>query len=158
MGDKPLKTINVHVGSSKTGEPVFEEMLVTDLGDSVMRIERSPGLVLGIARGDEIKYRVESGQFDVLRRGGNVAIQVYYMQKQLNEQQISEFAESLSQTLGANWDGFTPKQAVFSIDLRRNGFAAIENEFNRFIAIHPLVEWHYSNVFADDGVTALNWW
>ncbi|SHN10805.1 DUF4265 domain-containing protein [Rhizobacter sp. OV335] len=158
MVDRPLKTINVHVGSSNTGEPVFEEMLVTDLGDSVMRVERSPGLVLGIARGDEIRYRMESGQFEVLRRAGNVAIQVYYMQKQLSEQQISAFAESLGEAMGATWDGFTPKQAVFSIDLKRNGFPAIENAFNRFIEGHPRVEWHYSNVFADDGTTPLNWW
>ena len=30
--------------------------------------------------------------------------------------------------------------------------------FEGFVALHPEHEWHFGNVYGDDGVTPLGWW
>jgi hypothetical protein len=34
----------------------------------------------------------------------------------------------------------------------------LEEKLNRAVEGSPGAEWYYGNVYADDGVTPLNWW
>jgi hypothetical protein len=61
-------TIELVAGKKSSGDPAFEEVLVDVVGEDVYRLVASPGLVLGVAAGDEIK--VTGGQFEVVSRGG----------------------------------------------------------------------------------------
>ena len=50
----------------------FEPVHVERTGESKYRILYSPGLILGIAAGDEIELIEDQGRFEVSSRGGNV--------------------------------------------------------------------------------------
>jgi len=150
-----MRTINVFAGNSDNGNRVYEQLLVTDLENSIFRIEASPGLVLGIAKGDEIEFRSETGDYKILRRGGNLSIQIFISPEMKTS--LSKLQSELEISLGASLDGLTEKQAVFSIAASR-GFQSIEKFLNKFVAENPKSEWFYGNVYDSDGVTPLNWW
>jgi hypothetical protein len=150
-----IETINIVTGSSTNGERVYEEVPVVEVGNSIFRIEKSPGLVLGIANGDEIKFHPETGRYELIRRRGNIAIQVYITPAMKTA--LNRLNSDLNKLLGATLDGLSEKQAVFTVHASR-GFAAIENILNRFVAENPGAEWYYGNIYGEDGVTPLNWW
>ena len=78
MTDGSLRTtIDLVAGQKTSGEPVLEEVLVTQVQTGCYRIEATPGVVLGMARGDLIEYDDVSKAFAVLERGGNLAVHVY---------------------------------------------------------------------------------
>ena len=60
------------------GRPAQEEVLVERLEPNRFRLLQSPGLVSGLAAGDE--FSVDAGHFNeprVLRRSGNRAVQIF---------------------------------------------------------------------------------
>jgi hypothetical protein len=82
----------------------------------------SPGLVEGIAAGDEIELTGEEPRFRVTRRGGNVCVQFFW------SGDMSECARSMGAdlaALGGRVDGETPGLLVFTIPVAA-GFTAIE--------------------------------
>lgn len=150
-----METINILAGNSDSGNPVFEEVAVTSVGGSRYRLLRTPGLVLGIARGDEIIYDKLTGTFTLGERGGNVAIQIYL--NDVTEAEVAQLAALLKQHSQATWDGYSRSQAVFSFPAKI-GFEVMQKLLSQFVSQHPQVEWYYGNVYAEDGVTPLNWW
>jgi hypothetical protein len=67
-------TANVNlVAKMKNGNPVEESVLVETLGPNRFRLVRSPGLVPGLAAGDEFELAAaEAHGYRLLIRGGNV--------------------------------------------------------------------------------------
>lgn len=63
-------------GYKDSGEPVYENLLVAHLTPSIVRLIKSPGIVLGIAAGDTICVD-GSGKFTLIERAGNIAVQIY---------------------------------------------------------------------------------
>lgn len=150
-----MRTIKIQAGTSSSGEPVFEEIAVEPTEDSWLRVLRTPGLVLGIARDDQISYDSQSFALRLERRGGRVGVQLYFASAGSDE--IANLAAALERVVSATWDGLSDKQAVFSFPARA-GFAEAELLLNQFKDSHPGSDWFYCNVYDDDGVTALNWW
>jgi hypothetical protein len=144
-------TITIIAGRKASGEPVFEEVLVDRLGGDEYQVIATPGLVLGIARADRIRWTGGEQQPTVLERGGYVALQIHGEHRAAYEIQPQVAA------LGGYLDGRAPLLTVYSIPVRA-GFGRIEQLAEQIRAGHPEVEWYYGNVYAEDGTTPLNWW
>jgi hypothetical protein len=137
------------------GRPLKEPVHVENLGDDMFRLLYSPGLVLGIAAGDEFRLLGDDGAFEVTRRGGNLAIQVYCTSSVPPHQ--AELEERVAQ-LGGTLDGSIDRGLAFTIPVTA-GFAAIEAIFNTWVASHEGWDWYYGNVYDPvDGITPLCWW
>ena len=145
----PLKLV---AGRKTTGEPVYEEVLGSPRPGGTFEVLKTPGLVMGIAAGDQIQIGDEPGTFDVVERGGNLAIHVY------GPGSAGRSIESDVGRLGGWWDGGIPDRlTIYTIPVTA-GWAAIEDLLNRLARSAGDVEWFYGNVYAEDGSTPLNWW
>ena len=142
--------VDLFAGHNSRGEPVLEEVHVDRLDDGTYRVVATPGLVLGIAAGDVLRVTAD-GRYEIVRRGGNLAVQVFGPPEVIEEVTKDVWA------LGGSLEGRTDKLTVFTVPVRA-GFAAVERVFEDLVARHPEVEWYYGNVYADDGVTPLDWW
>jgi hypothetical protein len=139
----------------RDGKPSVEPVHAVELSDGRFRLLYSPGFVQGIAAGDEFRLLDEPGAFEVTRRSGNVAVQVF------GSEPLAPLAEGLVRgvaELGGVLDGQIERGMVFTIPVVA-GFPAIEAVFNEFVSSHPKTEWLFGNVYdPTDGVTPLNWW
>ena len=142
-----LEHVNVDVaaGTNSSGEPVFERLPARLLDDGTYQIVSSPMLVLGLAAGDQITLL--DGEFQVVSRSGNIAVQVFGAPAAV----VASLREAVA-TLGGNLDGQEPRAVVFTIPVAV-GFQAIESVFNQ-----AEVDWYFGNVYDSDGVTPLLWW
>ena len=111
----------------------------------------TPGLVLGVAADDVVQVG-DDGRFEVLQRGGNVAVQVTTQQAQAEVQKLVADVEGI----GGWLDGYhAGRLAVFTFPMR-TGFEAIESVIDAYARRHG-EEWYYGNVY-DDHDEPLNWW
>ena len=148
------QTVELYAGNRSDGSPVQEQVLVEPLSANQYKVLCSPGLVQGIAADDVIDV-VAGDRFEVVRRGGNLCIQVY-APKDLHDIEV-ELTRGLS-PLGGRLDGKAPKQVVFTVPAAA-GFAAIERVLQACVEKFVATEWYYGNVYdTRDGVTPLNWW
>src|SRR5258708_5127854 len=70
-------TVNL-VGQITPTGPLYESLLVEPLGDNRYRLLKSPGLVPGLAAGDEFEVtEAAPSGYKIIRRGGNVAVQLF---------------------------------------------------------------------------------
>jgi hypothetical protein len=153
-------TVNL-VAVLHDGRRVPENLLVENIAENRFRLLRSPGLVQGIAAGDEFELAQEEPDgYRLLKRAGNVCLQVF-----VGTDKVAEFRQTLVplvERIGGRLDGeaaFTElANLVFTIPINA-GFPAIEAVMARAKAISPACEWFYGNVYdLKDGVTPLNWW
>jgi len=139
----------------RRGRPIVETVHAESLGNGHYKLLHSPGLVQGIAAGDEFRFTDANGAFEVLSRAGNIVVQLYA------NAGVEPFAAELGSSvraLGGTLDGRVARGMVFSIPVGV-GFEAIEGLFNSFVADKPGVQWAYGNVYADaEGRVPLNWW
>ncbi len=120
-------------------EPVHAERLL----NGNYRLRHSPGFVQGIAAGDEFRVLNEIGEFEVVRRGGDVAVQVY------SRTAVESYKVPLSKKVAAigGWlDGSIDRGMVFTIPSSA-GLGVIESIFNEFQSVTPGTEWMYGNVY-----------
>lgn len=148
MGEQHI-ALAVHGGSGR--EPVHVEVL--DRGR--YRLLHSPGLVIGVAAGDEIELLDEAGHFKVVRRAGNIAVQVFA--REAVQPFRDELAAAVGEALSGSLDGGIERGLVFTIPVSA-GFAAIEAFFDDFVKTHPETEWTYGNVYDPDTGSPLGWW
>jgi hypothetical protein len=131
-----------------------EPIHVEPLGGSRYRVMYTPGLVYGIAAGDEIEAAESEGTFRVLERGGNVAVRV------LSEEPLGELPEILaaevSHQLGGTLDGRLNRGAAFTVPIKV-GFSRIESLLASFVSKHPGTLWEYGNIY-DENNQPLDWW
>jgi hypothetical protein len=149
------------VAGFRDGEPVYEYVPAVSLGGNRYRLTGSPGFALGIANGDEIETDpAERLGYRVLRRGGNVGIQVFLWRYSADErakltQKIKQIGGWLD---GGRGDGSGASLLVYTIPVTA-GFAAIESVMSEASAQLPIDQWLYANVYDPmDGVTPLDWW
>lgn len=140
-----IEDIDLIAGVNSSGDPVSERLPAKSVGDYEYVLAASPVLVLGLAAGDRIRAR--DGSFEILERGGNLAIQVFGAAPVV----IAQLREAVIE-LGGILDGQDLKAAVFTVPVGA-GFPAIERLFD---ASH--VEWYFGNVYEVDGVTPIGWW
>ncbi|MDH5708148.1 MAG: DUF4265 domain-containing protein [Hylemonella sp.] len=147
--------VHLLVEYGSDGRPHREPLDAERLGGGIYLLLRSPGFVLGIAAGDEFRLTGADGAFEVVRRGGNVVVQVFA------EASLAPHQASLSlvvESLGGRLDAAIDQALVFTVPATV-GFDALETVFNSFARTAPGVTWMYGNVFDPrDGCTPLDWW
>lgn len=154
--DNELVTLQLEVQKNPDGSPFFEEVAVEALGERRYRLLKSPGLVPGLAAGDEIELTPD-GERDhlVLRRAGNVAVQ-FFSRHDLDA--CLGFLAPHIERLGGRLDGRSNLLLVFTIPVSA-GFANIEEVFKLAVERLPQSDWMFGNVYdVADGKTPLNWW
>lgn len=156
--DNDTTTINLKA-EVRNGQPVYENVLVTKIQNNAFRLVRSPGLVPGIAAGDEFELNPrEPHGFRLLKRGGNVCVQLFLTNNVAQcRQNVVPLVEQLGGRLDGETAGATTHMLVFTIPVAV-GFPPIERLMAKAVAISPGCEWYYGNVYEVDGKTPLNWW
>lgn len=143
------------------GRGVSENVLVETIGGNRFRLLRSPGLVQGLAAGDEFELAPEEAfGYRLLKRGANVCLQVF-----VGTDKVEDFRRTLiplARQIGGRLDGdagFTRlANLVFTFPIAA-GFPAIESLMAKAKEMSPNCEWFYGNIYdPKDGVTPLNWW
>ncbi len=139
----------------RDGHPIKEPVHVEPLGNNQFRLLYSPGFVQGMAAGDVFRLLNDDGDFEVLSRAGNLAVQLFHTEP------VAPVQAGLTrrvEQLGGVLDGAIERGLVFTVPLRA-GFPAVEALFNQLVKEYPGLEWYYGNVYdRRDGVTPLNWW
>ncbi len=139
----------------RQGQPLHEPVHVEAIGSGVYRLLYSPGFVQGIAAGDEFRLVGNDGAFEVLRRGGNLCIQVFCTEPVAPLQ--PELTRRLAD-LGGTLDGAIERGLAYTIPVSA-GFSAVEAVLNAWTDEHESWEWYYGNVYDPvDGETPLRWW
>ena len=148
------KTIELWAGTSSSGRPVYEEVLVHQREPDTYEVLASPGLVLGIAAGDTIRTTAP-GQYEMIARGGNFCVQIYRGQ---SDDGLEELANRMLAPIQGRLDGKSPQQLVYTIPVAA-GFPEVERILGQILEKFPGAEWFFGNVYdPTDGVTPLNWW
>jgi hypothetical protein len=139
----------------RRGQPLKEPVHVDQLGGGAYRLLYTPGLVQGIAAGDEFRLIGADGAFEVTRRGGNLAVQVF------SQQPVAPLQAELTKRvarLGGRLDGAIECGLAFTVPVSV-GFPAVESVFNTWAAEHPGWEWYFGNVYDPaDETKPLDWW
>jgi hypothetical protein len=155
---EPIVADHLHIdlfveGTRRGGTQPVE---VEDLGDGTYRVLYSPGLVEGVAAGDVVRLLDPSiGAFEVLRRGGNLAIKLARPGADNLRPAIAEITRAL-EVLGGRLDGATPHAAVWTVPAA-SGFPGVEAVMNAAVARIPGSGWWFGNVY-DENDKPLLWW
>jgi len=126
---------------------------VERLADGTYRLLYSPGLVEGIAAGDVVRVvDPGTGGFELVSRGGNVAIKVLHDQIAA----VRSFLDPRFERLGGRCDGAIEKAAVYTVPVTA-GFDSIQNVMRAMVTEVAGSSWYFGNIYdADDN--PLNWW
>ena len=142
----------------ESGRRDIEEVLPAEpLGGDRFRLLASPGLVEGVAAGDELELAPgEPTGYRVLRRGGNLCVWVYVSDPppQQTETRLSRAAT----TLGGFLDGGNTGLRILTLPASA-GFPRVEAEVEAAVAELPGSTWAYGNVYDRlNGDRPLGWW
>jgi len=136
------------------GVPQYEPVHGEFLDGGAWLLLQSPSFVYGLAAGDEIELGETKGSFQLLARGGNIALRI------LSEKPLGAAFDALAETVAAELDGRVDGQleqaAVFTMPAAA-GFDNIEQIFNDYVDEQPGTLWEYGNVYDEDG-EPLEWW
>jgi hypothetical protein len=135
------------------GRIVRETLCAAALAGGKYRLLKSPLVAQGLAVGDEFEVDPICGSFRVVRRGGNVTVQLFM--PELTQDVFEQLAVAV-RYLGGDLDGHTDSIAGFWVPVSA-GFPSIERLFIGFVDGRPDTEWMFGNVYGLDGVP-LNWW
>ncbi|WP_137940516.1 DUF4265 domain-containing protein [Chitinivorax sp. B] len=153
---------HVNVAVEGSGTSGVELVPAQHLGDGNWLVLRSPLYALQLAAGDTIRIvNNEVGTFEVVSRGGNVAVQFYLSENELDDPQATtSVANRITPKvveLGGRLDGQTMGLMVYTIPVEA-GFPAIENIFAMAIDEFPGAQWQYTNIYDMTTGEPLCWW
>lgn len=151
-----MDLIEIFAGSAASGDVVREELPARKISDGVYELLASPGLALHVAKGDIIRISSSATPVEIVRRGGNLCVQIY-AENDLPPDERKQIDSAFHLALPGSVDGETDKNMCFSIPVSV-GFNAVEHFFNDLSARLGNISWYYGNVYGEDGVTPLNWW
>jgi hypothetical protein len=159
--DGPIKehslksTVELKVNDDRGVQPIIERIPARETSPNRFELLGSPGLVEGLATGDEVEV-LGDGTFVVTKRGGNVSVWLY-LDRNRDDERVVALVEQV-QKIGGYLDGGTHASLIFTIPVGA-GFSRIESIFQRFVASCPAATWMFANVYDPaDGQTPLNWW
>ncbi len=146
-------------GSATSG---VELVPAQHLGADNWLLLRSPLYALQLAAGDTIRITSqEAGTFEIVARGGNVAIQFYLSEEESDDTHATaNVARKVTPEvvgLGGRLDGQTAGLIVYTIPIAA-GFPAIEGVFERAACEFLGSQWQYSNVYDVGTGEPLRWW
>ena len=134
----------------------MEEVVPAEpLGRGCYRLLASPGLVEGVAAGDELELApADPAGYRVLRRGGQLCIWVYVPDPPptQTDARLSRAAASL----GGFLDGGNTRLRILTVPVSA-GFARVETELDAAVAELGGSSWAYGNVY-DRQDRPLGWW
>lgn len=108
----------------------------------------------GLAVGDEFAIDPSDKTFRVLRRAGNLGVQLF-MRPRLTSDVFESLATGV-RTMGGEFDAHSDSIAGFWIPVDA-GFPEVEQLFGDFVAERTDTEWMFVNVYDGTG-RPLNWW
>jgi hypothetical protein len=153
---------HVRIGVFDSTPPGSELVPARPLGDDLWELIRSPLYAMQVASGDVVKVLdPESGTFEVMKRGGNVCIQVYLGPREADDSEattsIAEAIRRVIEPLGGRIDAVTPGLISCTLSIAV-GFPVIESMFNAAASGSVGAQWQFANVY--DPVTGepLGWW
>jgi len=132
------------------------------LSDGNWLLLRSPLYALQLAAGDTIRVvNSNVGTFDIVARGGNVAVQFYLPENESDDlEATAKVASRVTPAvvrLGGRLDGQTAGLIVYTIPVNV-GFSAIEDVFAAAVGEFPGSQWQYANVYDATTGEPLGWW
>lgn len=148
------RLVEVAAHTLPDGRVVRETLWVEAVPGGRFRVVRTPLVAQGLAVGDEVEVDPVEKAFTVLRRAGNVTVQLF-MKPELSGDVFEELAGAVRR-LGGNLDSHSASIAGFWVPASA-GFPAIEKAFADFVDGRPDTEWMFANVYDDEGLP-LNWW
>lgn len=141
------EVVKVFIGTTSAGEDSFEPLLVTALPDGLWRLERSPLLATGIARGDTIRIDDGGRTVALVEGGGRYAVQLYYPRPLVIED-LRGTEESLAD-LGGEVDAHARSVMVVSfpestplseVAARLGEHAQTEDDVDWYVSREPLTQ------------------
>lgn len=142
--------------------PGGEHVPARRLGKGEWEILRSPLYATEVASGDVIRVtNTELGDFKIIRRGGNVCVQVYLGAVEADDAKAtSKLAEQIGilvEPLKGRIDATTPGLISLTIPATV-GFQAIEKVLEVAVEKSPGAQWQYANVYDPVSGEPLGWW
>jgi hypothetical protein len=142
----------------ESGQRSIEEVLPAEsLGDGRFRLLGSPGLVEGVAAGDEVELApADPLGYRVLRRGGHLCVWVYVPEPP--PEQTDARLSRAATTLGGYLDGGNTGLRILTIPVSV-GFQRIEAEVEAAVAELPGSSWANGNVYdRQNADRPFGWW
>jgi hypothetical protein len=146
--------VKLLAGLRADGSPLTELVPARSIAEDIVEVLGTPGIVNGCAAGDHI--RVENdGSFEVLRRGGNVAVH-FYSGARFRPDELSALRTAFEPLHGLVEAPETARFAVVTVPVSA-GFPAIEAAAQTWVDGVADVDWLFGNVY-DEQDQPLNWW
>jgi hypothetical protein len=142
----------------ESGQRKFDEVLPAEpLGRGCFRLLASPGLVEGVAAGDELELApADPTGYRVLRHGRRLCIWVYVPEPP-PEQTEARLVRAAA-TLGGYLDGGNTGLRILTVPVSA-GFGRVEAELAAVVADLYGSTWAYGNVYDhQNGGRPLGWW
>ena len=118
-------------------------------------VQYSPGFIQGIAAGDVIEVEYGSVNFNVVKRSGNICIQLF---RRNSIDVVMSCLDDEFKKIEGRLDGKIDCACVYTVNLQNYGFEKIESVLSDIMQKELVHEWIYGNVYEIDGITPLNWW
>jgi hypothetical protein len=159
MSQPDIIELELPICHSQGGRPGTEVLDVERLGPNRYRLVHSPGVVEGLARGDEFELRPDDPKgFHVLERSGYLCVWFYFTEPGVNRGPHGDAVRAAVERLGGTCDGGGNTHLVFSVPVSL-GFPAVEANFNDLAGRHPDSSWLFGNVYDPwDDFKPLGWW
>lgn len=152
---KALRTIELFAGMRPDGQPIVEQLPVSEQKSGELQLVRSPAFAQGIASGDCVRLLPQTQEVELVRRSGNLSLRIY------TKGDMAPLADALVpalEKLGGELDLHNDRMMVFSIHVSC-GFETIEKIMEETVGRDEESTWMYGNVYDPaDGSTPLNWW
>jgi hypothetical protein len=142
----------------ESGRRSIEEVLPAEpLDGGRFRLLGSPGLVEGVAAGDEVELvPADPTGYRVLRRGGHLCVWVYVPEPP--PEQTDARLSRAATTLGGYLDGGNTGLRILTIPVSA-GFQRIEAEVEAAVAELSGSSWAHGNVYdRQNGDRLFGWW
>lgn len=142
--------------------PGGEHVPARKLSNDEWEITRSPLYATEVASGDIIRTtNTAVGSFDIVRRGGNVCVQLYLGENEADDAKAtSVFAEEIGilvKPLKGWVDATTAGLISLTIPVSA-GFQAIEGVLEIAVEKSLGAQWQYANVYDPVSGEPLGWW
>ncbi len=138
-----------------------EEVPAESVGEMTWRLTRSPLYATECAAGDVIRLLNQTGEFEIVRRGGNVCVQLYLGPAASDDIRATALvAKTLLRDLapvGGRMDAQTAGLVSFTVPVTA-GFPAIEKVLRAATTRSPGAQWQYANVYHPTTGEPLRWW
>ncbi len=159
MNQPEITEIDLPICHNESGRPGTEVVEAVQLGPRRFRLLYSPGVIEGLAKGDEIELcRTDPKGFVVLKRSGMLCVWFYFRELGRNQGPDGDQVRAVVEEFGGICDGGGNTQLIFSVPIGL-GFKAVEALFNDLVGQYPGSSWLYGNVYDPwNDFKPLGWW